>query len=294
MKLQENSDFSSLNENGSVKKVDPNNKLQSKRENCRKRSKRARDRKKAYYEELEIKIKHLEEENFRLQNLIVAYRAEKINMVDEELVPYQKYHSLGKTDAIKKFMDADTLKFKPKSDISLYDNLNSGIFSHIEKHREFLDMAFEAIINHPFPNWKMKYWGDLNGEPIKDYSIFQKYSRLLKNQKLSKYQLPEFCEKYNITKADEYIASMNITSKKQYNFMKKYASREYSLKKTYLEGIDHLLKAKEIFEKSVGNHLLGIQFLLKSKILTDKQVLESKFQDSLCSRDNAFNGKELS
>jgi len=48
------------------------------------RSKKARDRKKNYLKELEIKVKMLETENFRLQNLLIMTQKEKLNITSNE------------------------------------------------------------------------------------------------------------------------------------------------------------------------------------------------------------------
>ena len=54
-------------------------KIEEKRRKGRIRSKITRERRKAYILQLEEKVKHLESENFRLQNLLIKYRKENID-----------------------------------------------------------------------------------------------------------------------------------------------------------------------------------------------------------------------
>ena len=58
--------------------------IEDKRMKSRIRSKKARIRKKIYIQELEDKVKYLEKENYRLQNLLVMYRREELNKTSDE------------------------------------------------------------------------------------------------------------------------------------------------------------------------------------------------------------------
>ncbi|CAI2371657.1 unnamed protein product [Moneuplotes crassus] len=259
----------------------PGSKLEIKRERGKQRSKKSRDRKKAYIENLEQRIKELEAENFRLQNLIISYRNDKLDVVDKKLIPFTDVNISAKLDVLKKFIDSPTLEIK-ESTMSFFHMYSKNIKVNIQKHKEFLDKAFEAIVNHPFPNWKMKYWEDLDNGPLKDLEILQKYS------KLSKYQIPEFEKTHKFNKLDIFVASLKL-NKRQYEFVKQYMDKEIQLKRRYLKGMKHLLRAKEIFESTIPEQVLSITLLLRSQILTSKQIFESKFKEDLHSRDNAFN-----
>jgi len=59
-------------------------KIEEKRRKGRIRSQITRKRKKEYLQLLEEKIKKLENENFRLQNLLLNYRKENFEMIDDE------------------------------------------------------------------------------------------------------------------------------------------------------------------------------------------------------------------
>ena len=60
------------------------NKIEEKRKKGKIRSKITRKGKKEYLQLLEEKIKKLENENFRLQNLLLNYRKENFEMKDDE------------------------------------------------------------------------------------------------------------------------------------------------------------------------------------------------------------------
>lgn len=172
--------------------------LNRKRERGRLRSKASRDRKKIYLEQLEQRVKELENENFRLQNLLVV-RNEKIDILGEEPGKY-----LVKHQDIKKEMMGDFSKLKQSPgqtpDFKFFERFIENLKRQQDKHQKFLDTTFESLINHPFPMFKRKHWGDFEKAEVKTFSIIQKYS------KLSKYQIPEFEQAHDINSLDRFVA----------------------------------------------------------------------------------------
>lgn len=73
------------------------------------RSKRARDRKKQYFDELEVRVRYLEKENIRLENVIEKYKAQKYQEIDES--------SANVFETMKKIFDKSRLVFKQLKDL---------------------------------------------------------------------------------------------------------------------------------------------------------------------------------
>mmetsp|Transcript_21790 Transcript_21790/g.19313 ORF Transcript_21790/g.19313 Transcript_21790/m.19313 type:complete len:161 (+) Transcript_21790:91-573(+) len=121
---------------------------EEKRRKGRIRSKRSRDRKKEYFDELENKIKKLEKENFRLQNLLIQYRKENIENFDDDSQAIVKEFNFEKTSAIAKYIDFDQMKMKEDEPGSILEEFWNFSAECLKKHREFLDGAFETIINN--------------------------------------------------------------------------------------------------------------------------------------------------
>ena len=83
----------------------------------------------------------------------------------------------------------------------------------MEKHKKFLDGAFEVIINHPYPVSKYLHWKNLEEEYNKDYEGLKKY------EKLSKYQVQKYEEENKFSEVDKLLLSMK-PNKRQFEFVK--------------------------------------------------------------------------
>ena len=91
---------------GEVNGLETTNKIEENRQRGRIRSKISRERRKAYVKELEDKIKELQKENFRLQNLLVRYQndKEKINPV---MKTFADMFSDGKSEILEKLEELE-------------------------------------------------------------------------------------------------------------------------------------------------------------------------------------------
>ena len=187
--------------------------IEEKRRKGRLRSKCSRDRRRKYVSNLEEKVKSLENENFRLQSIIMKYRMENWENVDECSKSFIEKSIEHKRKMLSRFMDLETMEFRNNPDFSLLQNFKDNYLIALEKHRKFLDGAFEVIINHPYPVSKYAHWVDLETEYTSEFSLLKKY------KKMSKYQAEEFKEKYDFSKVDEMLLSMN-PNKRQFDFVK--------------------------------------------------------------------------
>ena len=75
---------------------------------------------------------------------------------------------------------------------------------------------------------------------------------------------------------DEFVISFK-PNKRQFMFLKEVIlKKEYQFKVRIEEGMKELVKAKEILAKASIDLYAFINFLMKSHVLKDKQILESK------------------
>ncbi|CAI2373687.1 unnamed protein product [Moneuplotes crassus] len=229
-----------------------------------------------------MKVAELEKENFRLQNLLISYRSDKLEIMGKEPVSFIEQYKEYKNGLCNKFIEGEGNQNKRDQNITLLSEFERTITEEIKSHKDFLDATFEALISHPFPALKNKYWGDFDKSPLKDYETIQKFS------KLSKYQIPEFKEKHDITPIDEVVASLYPT-KKQYSFMKKFISREKEIYNCFKQGVELLLKAKEIFEQTIPCCIMNVEYFMKSKVFDDQKFLDSKYSEYFLISNNAFN-----
>ncbi|CAI2372769.1 unnamed protein product [Moneuplotes crassus] len=245
------------------------------------KAQKSRDRKKAYVEELELKAKTLEAENFRLQGLLIAYRSDKFHTIGEGPSAYIDHINERKKQLHSDYIAENSSKKESKKDVSIFESFNQTYRSNMQKHQEFRDSMFKILIDYPFPGFHDEYWTDLERGTLKDFKTLQKLSKCIKMT------LSEFKEENDINLLDELVASLN-PNKKQYLFMEKFLGKERDLKKRYLQGIDYLLKAKEIFEITGVQHVHHTKFMLMSNIFQDSQILGSKLMEGVNSNLNQF------
>ena len=113
------------------------------------------------------------------------------------------------------------------------------------------------LINHPYPSARFSYWKDLNSEYKTDFEDFKKFKNL------TKYKLQEYISEGKFTEVDRYVMSFD-PNKKQFEFLKAILNKELALKAKYKEGIEHLLKAKDIFENSHIHSFALIKLIMRS------------------------------
>ncbi|CAI2370859.1 unnamed protein product [Moneuplotes crassus] len=255
--------------------------INSKREKGKIRSRKSRARKKVYIEQLEAKIEKLEAENFRLQNLLVSYRNDKLKVANKDSYKFIESSRSMKEQSVRRIMNLDTSEIGMKSQVPIHEDFEDVLPKLISDHRNFLDTTFESLINNPFPGFKMKYLGDLDDTPIKSFEVIQKYLKRTTSQRI------EFQEEHNLTQIDHLIASLS-PNKKQYNFLIKKFTREKAIIDRFRDGVKLLLRAKQTFEQNIPDMMLTFRYFLKSGILSDEQILESNLTKSFISKDNAI------
>ncbi|CAI2370792.1 unnamed protein product [Moneuplotes crassus] len=270
-------------DNDPKRAIESGNKLEERRKRDRIRKQISRGRHKAYVEQLENKIKELEKENFRLQNLLVNYRSQDIDKVDNEAKSYIQDCKEERREIIKPFINTETADLSKETNEDLSILFNRRLNKMMNKHKKFLDRSFEMIINNPYPITRYKYWGDFKPEYNTDFEVIKKF------HKCTKYQIEDFKEKHNFSLMDEFVASF-MPNKRQFDFIKNVAlKREYLIKKDYENGIKHLLQAKEIFEKTNIQLLTFVRFFLSSGFISHKQILGSRLKEDLLRSEEPFN-----
>ena len=218
--------------------------LEEKRRKSRIRSKNARVRKKEYIEHLEGKVKRLEKENFRLQSLILGYRRDTWENVEETSTTLMKEIDDIKKDIFGTFVDLETMEAKEKPTKSLKQHFEEESDAVLKKHQHFLDKLFEIIINHLYPIEKFSYWKDLG----RDYKTT--FENIKKFEKMSKYQKQEYINEKEFNKVDEFIMSLS-PNKRQFTFLKEVVlKKEYELKQDFMKGIELLIQAKNSISKT--------------------------------------------
>ncbi|CAI2373415.1 unnamed protein product [Moneuplotes crassus] len=253
------------------------------------RSKRSRETKKQYIVSLEAKVKELEEENFRLQNILINYRSDKLNDIDRKAKKLIDKIQSVKHETIERYYDPKTKKCKDDFPHDLSKNFSLCMYKNLETHKEFLDRTFECLINSYNCNWKPEFIGDLTASYTTPYKIIQKYAKLLKSpcEEKSMYQKSELIKTHKLTKADEFMASMDPTPL-QYTYGLSLFKKYYDLKCKYSCAIEHLCKAKELLERTNLENSSFIKFILSSNIFDVQQLLNSMLKKSVYMKDNAF------
>ncbi|CAI2372341.1 unnamed protein product [Moneuplotes crassus] len=270
------------NNEGVIPSIENKIDINSKREKGKIRSRKSRARKKAYIEQLEAKIEKLEAENFRLQNLLVSYRNDKLEVLNKDSYNFMQSSQGLKNQSLERIAIFAPSELTKNEKLSVYQDFEEVISKLIPQHRDFLDTTFEALINSPFPGFKMKHWGDLGDTPIKSFEVIQKYL------KLPKTHIEDYKEEHSMTPSDIMIASLK-PNKKQYNFLVNLFTRERLIMNKFKNGIKLLLEAKKIFEETIPSLMITIRYFLKSGIFTDEEIRDSKITEAFISKDNAYN-----
>ena len=177
------------------------------------RSKNSRDRRKNYISNLEKKIKSLENENFRLQSIILKYRKDNWDKIDESSKNFIEESIEHRRKMVSRFVDFETMEFKEDQDFSMSQNFKENFEIMNENHKKFLDGAFEVIINHAYPISKFNYWKHLDKEYTTEFSLLKKF------EKMSKFKAQEFMEENKFNEVDQYMISLK-PNKRQFDFLK--------------------------------------------------------------------------
>ncbi|CAI2372699.1 unnamed protein product [Moneuplotes crassus] len=259
----------------------PSLSLKEKRLKARIRSKETRERKKGYIKELEKRIRELERENLRLQNLMSQTSDESCRKYSMDSKIFLSDFHEEVRGYWSKYIDLKT--FDKKENASLMcENYQKYAPVILKKQQIFFDTVFKMLINNIIGYYTPAYYGDLTEEYDREYDVIKRLNHC------TKYQLSEFKETNKINKLDTFVASLN-PNKKQFNFCKNvYLKKEFHIKKKCQEAIDNLLKAKSIIEEANGELYLMKEVVLKSKILTDEQIINSNIKENVFRNDNSF------
>ena len=150
----------------------------------------------------------------------------------------------------------------------LKDNLRIQHKGFNKGSNKFLDRVFELLINNPYPVQRFSYWKHLNSEYTTDFETFKKY------KKLTKYQIEPLINEGTISEVDEFLMSFS-PNKKQFEFLKTILKQELDLKAKYKEGIQHWLKAKDIFENAQIESFSGVKLVIRSEFFSQQQLKDS-------------------
>ncbi|CAI2373691.1 unnamed protein product [Moneuplotes crassus] len=245
------------------------------------RSKKCRDKKKIYIQGLEEKIKELQKENFRLQNLVANYRNEKLEYFGKEIKTFEKDSRKHKIDTFQKFIDPETFEMKKDVKENLGDIFNKTSKLQMERHKRFMDEVFKIVVNHacPFDKFFKKC-------PTKEYTT--KYETIKALDKLFGDEREEFIKENNLLELDLLMADFR-PSKRQFLFMKDILlKKQYLIVEKYREGISLLLQAKDIFQKTSVEVWGVIHFMFNSKIFSDEQILKGPTKRDFFTLANSF------
>ncbi|CAI2371258.1 unnamed protein product [Moneuplotes crassus] len=258
--------------------------IEEKRRKGRIRAKNSRIRRKNYLVELQNKICALEKENFRLQNLLIAYRREKFENVSSVTQSFAKDMDRIRKKTIQKFIDPTKMQAKEGMQDAIATDFRKSGLKIMENHQNFLDRVFEMLINHPYPTPRFSYWKELGPVYNTDYSLIKKL------QRISKFEEPGFIKEHGLTEMDQVIASMS-PNKKQFEFLRDVRlKKEFKIKTIYKEGISYLCKAKSLFEKATVELCALTSFLSKCNIFSDSQIINARLKDGFFNKDDSFTG----
>ncbi|CAI2371385.1 unnamed protein product [Moneuplotes crassus] len=263
----------------------PNNKdisIEEKRKKGKIRSKRSRDKKKLYYQDLENRIKELQKENFRLQNLVANYRSEKLEYYGKEVKSFVKDSRDIKLKIFKNFMDPETMEMKKKADFVLKDKFNELSKVQLEKHKKFMDEVFKLIVNNicPFDKFLRKR---NDTEYTTDYETIKELAKIPEGLRA------KVAQEKNLTQVDLLFAAFN-PSKRQFEFITKvFMKKDQHLREKYREGLKLLFEAKSVVQKTSVELCSYMYFMLSSQIFKDTQIFNSHTRQEIIQPADLFN-----
>lgn len=228
----------------------------------RARSKTTRLRKKNYIKHLEDKVHDLEQENFRLQNVILTYKRQEIedfNNKDMQIFT----QSASKTPSTN-FGDSETGLSKNWEADQIPSDLETTSTQLLEKHSKFVDSIFKKLVDNIHPFKQHSYWKDLNGDYIRNYQEIKEFARC------SKYKIPEFEQQHAFTKVDKYVTSF-APSQEQFSFLVDRLNKEAQIKSQFEQAIHNLIQAKVIIQESAFEFYKLDQIFKKSDVISNEQ-----------------------
>ncbi|CAI2373965.1 unnamed protein product [Moneuplotes crassus] len=245
------------------------------------RSKRSRDKKKLYLQGLEEKIKELQKENFRLQNLVANYRSEKLEYYGEEIKTFEKDSRKQKLETFKNFIDPETLEFKKITKETLGDIFAKNCKFQMDRHKNFMDGIFKILVNHicPFDKFFKKC-------PSKEYTT--DFETIKELSKLEDKECDDFAKQNNIDPLDVIISRLK-PSRRQFLCMKNvFFKKKLQIAEKYREGINLLFQAKDIFQEASVEVCVTTHFMFNSKVFSDEEFLKKRSLRDLFSAPNSF------
>lgn len=268
---------SKLNFTSSVSQ--PEQKIAMLRQRGKERSKQARERKKRYIEELETRIKDLEKENLRLQNLLEYDGRVNLNMVPKGkptlLTPFEKL----KKKISDIFIDPEKMQYKEDTRVKVIDWFRAQGENTIKGHQALIEKGFETLIETFIPNMNRQYWRDTGKSDVFDFEVIKKLG------KITKYQRNEYIEEHNLSEVDIGLSGLD-PNKRQFRFMTEVIiPREVEIKQQFQEGVNHLLKAKDIIMKSLYDIYVYKSAVIRSGIFSDKQIINSLIAEIIQPRE---------
>ncbi|CAI2370884.1 unnamed protein product [Moneuplotes crassus] len=256
--------------------------IEEKRRRGKIRSKRSRDKKKLYYQDLENRIKELQKENFRLQNLVANYRSEKLEYYGKEVKSFVKDSRDIKLKMFKNFVDPETMEMKKKADFVLKDKFNELSKVQLEKHKKFMDEVFKLIVNNicPFDKFLRKR---NDTEYTTDYETIKELAKIPEGLRA------KVAQEKNLTQVDLLFAAFN-PSKRQFEFITKvFMKKDQHLRQKYKEGLKLLFEAKSVIQKTSVELCSYMYFTLNSQAFKDTQIFNSHARRDILQPADLFN-----
>ncbi|CAI2372921.1 unnamed protein product [Moneuplotes crassus] len=253
--------------------------IKEKREKGRIRSKISRERKKQYIQELEIKVNKLTKENQRLVALLMQQKSNTKPESGPDRILTDIQIELKKNIDQLSNLDTDDSKNETHPTINGFCRQQGNDLR--KKFACFLDQTFKLIINHPYPAPRFKYWKGWTKEYSTDYETIKKLNRC------SKYKVPEFIQKHNISELDQFVASLK-PSQRQFKYLKLVLKKEFQVKQKISEVINMLLRAKKLIHEANFDLLCCSCLIFRSNIFTDKVLMQSRFAENFLVEENAF------
>ena len=135
-----------------------------------------------------------------------------------------------------------------------------------------MNLSFEMIIDHLHPFVSFSYWKYFDQGYNASYEVIKKFN------KRTKFEKPVFIKENNFTPLDKLIASFN-PDKRQYTFIREVMlTKEMEVKKKFDTALEFLLQGKEIIAKANAELHAFRSFMVKSEILSDKQMFNSMLE----------------
>ena len=139
----------------------------------------------------------------------------------------------------------------------------------IKSHQAQIEKGFETLLETFIPNMNREYWRDTGKSDSFDFDTIKKLG------KTTKYQRTEFIKEHNLNEVDISLSALD-PNRRQFRLMTEIIiPREVEIKKQFLDGVNHLLRAKDIITKSLYDVYVYKSTLTRSGIFSDKQIINA-------------------